>query len=129
MKYQTPHLLVASVAGVDILVRVLVDQLNGASLQELLKRTAGQGAVDLQALRDGGRGDKLEGCSLLHHAVVGVLVESHHVVELLVHLALGPLLLLSRSARLALGEEVLEVLLGVGFASRLLIVLLLWWHF
>jgi len=122
----TPYLLVGGVASVDILSGVLVHQLDGASLKELLDGTTGKGAVDLEALGDSGRGHQLESGSLLHHAVVGVLVEAHHVVELFADLALGPFLLLGRSTGLALGEEVLEVLLGVGFA-RALNVLLLWW--
>jgi len=64
---------------------------------------------------------------LLHHAVVGVLVEHNHVVKLFADLTLGPLLLLGRSTTLALGQEILKVLLGVGLAGGSLCVLLFWW--
>jgi len=96
---------------------VLVNKLDGACLEQLLDSTTCEGAVDLKALGDSGRGHQLEGSSLLHHAVVGVLVEHNHVVKLFADLTLGPLLLLGRSTTLALGQEILKVLLGVGLAG------------
>merc|ERR1719502_2228971 len=91
-KTQRLLFITARVTGVDVLVGVLVNKLDGASLETLLDGTTREGAVDLEALGDGGRGDKLEGGDLLHHAVIGVLVEGHHVVELLTDLTLGPFL-------------------------------------
>ena len=66
--------------------------------------------VHLQALADDGQGDELGLRDLLQHLVVGGLVEHDEVGQLLLDLALGPLLL----ARLAAGHGGLHLgLLGL----------------
>jgi len=51
-----------------------------------------RGGTHLQALGDGGWGDKLEVLHLSEHTVICGLVEDDQVVKLLANLSLGPLL-------------------------------------
>ena len=57
-----------------------------------------RGGASLELLGDDGRGDELQLRDVSNHLVVRDLVEEHEVGELLLHLALGPLLFLGLAA-------------------------------
>jgi len=67
-------------------------------LAQLDQSTLGQGAADLQTLRDHRGGDQLVGGHFLVQLLVGSLVEQHLVVQLVPDFSLGPLLLLGLAA-------------------------------
>lgn len=61
--------------------------------KQFLQGISGQGATDLQPLRDDSGGDEFVVGNFFVQLVVGSLIEEDQVVELVPHFSLGPLLL------------------------------------
>merc|ERR1719263_1840832 len=111
MNLQALSLIATNLARVDQLRGVLLANVHDQTLLlEMPDRLACNGAVHLQPLADNRGSDELRLRYLLHHLVVSGLVEHDHVRQLLLHLALAPLLLL----RLTAGHSSLHLrLLGL----------------
>jgi hypothetical protein len=69
------------------------ERADGASLLEVSDGTTSQGAGDLETIRHHRRGDELVASHVREHGVVLGLGEHHRLGNLLLYLALGPLLL------------------------------------
>merc|ERR1719389_1360057 len=87
------HLCVGS-TSVDGLASVRRHLTNQALRHEVLDGAASEGTVHTHALGDDGRGDQLELGHLSHTFIIKRLVEEDGVDDLLLDLALRPLLLL-----------------------------------
>lgn len=96
------------------------DQLDESLLVQITQSPLGQGATDLQTLRDNGGCDQFAGGHFLQQLLVGGLVEQHLVVQLVADLSLGPLLLLG----LATASSLLLLLCLLRLLGRRLRVLL-----
>jgi hypothetical protein len=68
-------------------------KITAAYLQKVLAGSTGQGAVDLKALNQGGRGDQLHLGNLVLQSLPAVLIEQYLGIHLLPELSLAPLLL------------------------------------
>lgn len=89
--------------------------LDDAPLLEVGNALAGERAVDLETVDEGGDGDKTVGLDVLVELVRGLLVEKDGVLGLVLDLALRPLLLLL----LASSSGCLEIKLSVVHVATL----------
>merc|ERR1719277_239093 len=88
--------IAADLPCVDHLLGTLLPHVDDeALLLEVADGHLGHGAIDAETLADDRRGDKLRLRDFLQQLVVRWLVEHHQVGELLLDLALAPLLLLA----------------------------------
>jgi hypothetical protein len=108
-----------NVAGVNLHLAVGNDGLDDAPLLEVSDALAGQRAVDLKTVDEGGDGHKTVGLDILVELVRGGLVEDDGVLGLVLDLALRPLLLLLLAS--SSGRLITKV---VTLASRLDIIVL-----
>ena len=70
------------------------DEFDQSLLMQLFQCLPGQRTPHFQSLRHDGRGDQLVGGNLFQQLFISGLVEEDHVVQLVAHLSLRPLLLL-----------------------------------
>lgn len=98
--------------------------------EQFLQGVPGQGATDLEPLRNNSRCDEFVVGNFFVQLVVGSLVEEHQVVELVPHFSLGPLLLRVKEGAVSdvtivsqsttnSGRVSVNTCLLLGFASRL----------
>jgi hypothetical protein len=90
--------LVSGSTGVNDLLAVVHDWANQALGKKLLDGRASQASVYPQTVRQDRWRDHLVLRDLVHELVVCTLIEKHLVAGLLLHLSLGPLLLLTLAA-------------------------------